>query len=759
MSYKNFLKYIIATLFSSLFLFWYIFSDYIIYVNNDDWWKLYKKNANDTDDWTPITSVDSFAPVSSPDGEYIVYKNRDSFNMRLYKKNANDTDNWTPITSVDSGWPTYSPDGEYIVYQNNSEWRSLYKTSPNDTDDWTAIRSWSSAHPVYSPDGEYIVYRRIFGSYELHKKNANDTDDWTAITSVSSSTPAYLPNINDIDDSDDDPIILDYYTEYNNEYYRPWDSFWTWYKDIAWITPTIENHLWLEVEEKQDWLPDDAVQYNKDIYTIEYISDTWYWENYVDDTWNCFTSDSRYNITECTNYSEAKTIIEDHCDWKTFDWSVAAYKNLWWERAYDGDVIVPYSYTNSCPTVWDTLQPPHFVTYLKVPWDEDGLFTDPPWDWSDWEDWEDWEDWQSCELYSDYIDDDWRQCFEYTCDDWETTQTVCDWLDWEDWKDWEDWEDWQSCEFLWTRTNEDWKSCYDYSCDWGDNIQSVCSWSDWEDWEDWEDWQDWADWQSCELYNSYTDNEWRQCFDYTCDWWETTQTICDWAWWELYLPQEFLDYLTWQAEQDIDDWIDIWTWWLEIDFWTWFIWDDEFFDLFEDFNLDNIWWLDMWWIWTWIQENIRQPDLHFFQDDPNSKYCRMFDWSHFRYYSDDLVLPVISFDIYTLFWEELENDDESWFIDQWLSYLDTIVDFVITPYNNSLSILNSLWLIDDNQKICFLWTVQKIEYQQYIWSSTNMFFQWSENYFSKWEMNVYDYIFLFLYWIIFIYIIVLILKI
>lgn len=31
--------------------------NYIIYKNNTDWWKLYKKSTNDTSNWTAITSV------------------------------------------------------------------------------------------------------------------------------------------------------------------------------------------------------------------------------------------------------------------------------------------------------------------------------------------------------------------------------------------------------------------------------------------------------------------------------------------------------------------------------------------------------------------------------------------------------------------------------------------------------------------------------------------------------------------------------
>jgi Tol biopolymer transport system component len=54
-------------------------------------------------------------PTYSPDGQYIVYVNNNDGD-KLYRKNANDNSNGTVITSEKSLFPKYSPDGNYIIY-------------------------------------------------------------------------------------------------------------------------------------------------------------------------------------------------------------------------------------------------------------------------------------------------------------------------------------------------------------------------------------------------------------------------------------------------------------------------------------------------------------------------------------------------------------------------------------------------------------------------------------------------------------------
>ena len=164
--------------------------NYIIYINDTNWF-LYKKNADNIDNWTAITSIRVDSHTVSPDWQYIVF--RRASDWFLYKKNANDTSNWTAITGVNSDFPTYSPDWQYIVYRNNSDW-FLYKKNAGDTSNWTAITSTNSNYPTYSPDWNYIVYTNITDWEKLYKKNAGDTSNWTAITGVNSIFPMYSPD-------------------------------------------------------------------------------------------------------------------------------------------------------------------------------------------------------------------------------------------------------------------------------------------------------------------------------------------------------------------------------------------------------------------------------------------------------------------------------------------------------------------------------------------------------------------------------------
>jgi hypothetical protein len=164
----------------------------LIYKNNSDWY-LYKKSANDTSNWTAITSVPSNYPAYSPDWNFVVYVNVNDGN-KLYKKSVNDTSNWTAITSVGAYYPTFSFDWNDIFYTQTSNIR-IYKKSANDTSNWTAITSVDSYQISVSPDWNDIVYVN-WSNWYLYKKSANDTSNWTAITSVSSNYPAYSPDWN-----------------------------------------------------------------------------------------------------------------------------------------------------------------------------------------------------------------------------------------------------------------------------------------------------------------------------------------------------------------------------------------------------------------------------------------------------------------------------------------------------------------------------------------------------------------------------------
>ena len=167
---------------------------YIIYRNQSDWGTCYRKNANDTGDGEKISSYSIYCwnPTYSIDDQYIVYSNSNDGN-KLYKKNANDTGDGSAITSVSSWFPTYSPDGQYIIYTNFNDWDKIYRKNANDTGNGSAITSIQAYYPNYSPNGQYIIFQNI-NTWFLYKKNANDTGDGSAITSVFSYYNAYSPD-------------------------------------------------------------------------------------------------------------------------------------------------------------------------------------------------------------------------------------------------------------------------------------------------------------------------------------------------------------------------------------------------------------------------------------------------------------------------------------------------------------------------------------------------------------------------------------
>ena len=176
-------------IFLSLWIFFFGFSqinasEYIIYSNSADSNKIYRKNANDTTNWTAITISNGIFSSYSPDWQYIIYT-KPSDSNKIYRKNANDTSDWTAITSV--GWlnSIYSPDWQYIIYSNSADSNKIYRKNANDTTNWAAITSvgwWYYWGLRYSPDWQYIVY--AWSDLKIYRKNANDTTNWTAITSV-----------------------------------------------------------------------------------------------------------------------------------------------------------------------------------------------------------------------------------------------------------------------------------------------------------------------------------------------------------------------------------------------------------------------------------------------------------------------------------------------------------------------------------------------------------------------------------------------
>ena len=154
---------------------------YIIYRNQTDWNKCYKKSAFTLSNWSAITNVSCYSPILSPRGNYLYYSNwADS--KKIYIKSPDDTLTWTSINWVSSDYLTISPDWNNLVYTNLSDSSKLYKKNTYDTNNWTWITTVSNSYyPSYSSDWNYIIYSNVW-DWKLYKKTSSWVDNWSAIS-------------------------------------------------------------------------------------------------------------------------------------------------------------------------------------------------------------------------------------------------------------------------------------------------------------------------------------------------------------------------------------------------------------------------------------------------------------------------------------------------------------------------------------------------------------------------------------------------
>lgn len=178
--------------------------NYLVFANVEDRGILYKKSFNGST-LSDINNVNSYEPVYSPDGLSIVYSN---FNDggRLYLKSAGDSLDGSPITDAYGRYPIYSPDGNYIVYVNFDDGRKLYRKSASDALNGSAINSVNSSKAAYSPDGNYLVYPNMEDRGFLYRKAAGDSSNGSVFIRFSSLYPAYSPDgdylvFSNVDDS------------------------------------------------------------------------------------------------------------------------------------------------------------------------------------------------------------------------------------------------------------------------------------------------------------------------------------------------------------------------------------------------------------------------------------------------------------------------------------------------------------------------------------------------------------------------------
>jgi RHS repeat-associated protein len=304
--------------------------NYIIYRNNFDSDKLYKKNTSDNSNWSAITSVSSWDAKYSPDGISIVYLN--GSNWYLYKKNANDNSNWSAITSVSSWYPSYSPDGNYIIYTNYDDWSKLYRKNANDNSNGIPITTRMGFEGSYSPDWNYIVYNWF---WRLYIKNSNDVSDWNFINTVFSYTPLF---------SLDGRFIV----------YSNWEDGYKLYKK------NVDDTLnWTGITTSYVWIPSYSSDWNYIYYSYWggwYI----YKKNANDDTnwyavnstssfspiqspiisslnWQCWTNAKNYTVSNkiytwnfCLKWTPNDLHPAFPWQWQTVDW-ICMWSN-WWQN-------------------------------------------------------------------------------------------------------------------------------------------------------------------------------------------------------------------------------------------------------------------------------------------------------------------------------------------------------------------------------------------------------------------------------------------
>ena len=149
-------------------------SEYIAYKWIDGF--LYRRFGSSDIQSTTISIWDQIS--YSHDWAYIIYLSNDWY---IYRKNSNDTWNWTIITTTPVSavwWLCYSPDWLYIIYMRNDY---IYKKNSNDTLDWvsissTAINNMTQLYWI----GSYIYYKDNAWSWGIYKKDANDSLNWNS---------------------------------------------------------------------------------------------------------------------------------------------------------------------------------------------------------------------------------------------------------------------------------------------------------------------------------------------------------------------------------------------------------------------------------------------------------------------------------------------------------------------------------------------------------------------------------------------------
>jgi serine/threonine protein kinase/Tol biopolymer transport system component len=139
----------------------------LIYVSDHSGKKdLWSINADGTGlrQLTDATHKD-LSPVVSPDGRYIVFQScRNANSDRAYNLWRVDADGRNPMHltygTYDSE-PVFSPDGESVVYVEKEDHLPKLRRVPIGGGDSIPLTNEFSQHPAFSPDGKVLVYYRM----------------------------------------------------------------------------------------------------------------------------------------------------------------------------------------------------------------------------------------------------------------------------------------------------------------------------------------------------------------------------------------------------------------------------------------------------------------------------------------------------------------------------------------------------------------------------------------------------------------------